>query len=104
MNFIREQLVKIKKIREYHGDTGQKKKIIEELQELIVEIQKELDTNSDNRTCIIEESADVYIMLEQLQMIKDINIMELHDVANFKLNRTLEIIDKNVKGNVMVSY
>ena len=62
---------------------------VEELSELQKEICKSLrdKTNIDN---IIEEMADVTIMLEQLKMYFKISDSDLESVINFKLKRTEE--------------
>ena len=39
---------------------------------------------------VVEEIADVYIMLAQLEVIYDIDIIDLYDVISYKLNRQCE--------------
>ena len=62
---------------------------IEELSELQKELCKSLrdKTNKEN---IIEEMADVIIMINQMQMYFKISDEELHQEINYKLNRTKE--------------
>ena len=62
---------------------------IEELSELQKELCKSLrgKTNKEN---IIEEMADVIIMINQMQMYFKISDEELHKEINYKLNRTKE--------------
>lgn len=73
----------ITKIAEHFGLENQKVKTIEECSELITAIAKN-DINN-----IIEEIADVQIMLRQLVHLYDIedNVKEM---IEFKLNRTKE--------------
>ena len=73
---------------------------IEELSELIQVLSKELRiqyhdetlriNRADNDFKIIEELADVYLMLEQLQQICVILDIELNQIINKKCLRTLE--------------
>ena len=64
---------------------------IEELSELQKELCKSLrdKTNIDN---IIEEIADVEIMLEQMKLYFKIDNNKIDDIKNEKLNRTQKII------------
>ena len=59
---------------------------VEEFSELIKEICKN-KRGADNREAIIEEMADCYIMLEQLEIIFDIDSEEIYARFNEKLNR-----------------
>lgn len=73
---------------------------IEELSELIQVLSKELRiqyhdetlriNRADNDFKIIEELADVYLMLEQLQQICVILDIELNQIINKKCLRTIE--------------
>ena len=71
---------------------------IEELSELQKELCKALrdKTNKEN---IIEEMADVIIMINQMQMYYKISDEELHKEINYKLNRTKERLLENEKEN-----
>lgn len=71
---------------------------IEELSELQKELCKALrdKTNKEN---IIEEMADVIIMINQMQMYFKISDEELHKEINYKLNRTKERLLENEKEN-----
>lgn len=59
---------------------------VEEFSELIKEICKN-KRGADNRDAIIEEIADCYIMLEQLEIIYEIKDNEIYSVMVEKLNR-----------------
>ncbi len=59
---------------------------IEEFSELIKEICKS-KRGSDNRDNIIEEMADCYIMLEQLEIIFDIDYRDIGHIIKNKINR-----------------
>lgn len=62
---------------------------IEEMSELTKEICKS-KRGKDNKEEIIEEMADVYIMLEQLKIIFSIEQYEIDDIARIKLLRLEE--------------
>ena len=59
---------------------------VEELSELIKEICKN-KRGADNRANIIEEIADCYIMLKQLEIIFDIDINDIRHIINNKIDR-----------------
>lgn len=56
------------------------------MSELTKEICKK-KRGKDNRMEIIEEMADVYIMLEQLKFVCDISYEEIQEVAKLKIER-----------------
>lgn len=64
---------------------------IEEMSELQKEICKK-KRGKDNREAIIEEIADVYIVLRQLEMMCDITLAEVAEMQMFKLERLKERI------------
>lgn len=83
-------------IKEF-GQCNQKIKAIEEMSELIKEICKEKvgETKLKN---IVDEIADVEIMIEQLKIIYD--AIELVDERKkYKINRLKERIEKNKNWN-----
>lgn len=67
------------------GENHQITIAIEELSELIKELTKYL-RNGDNEDHLSEEMADVYIMLEQLEMIFE-NQLEIREYRYEKLKR-----------------
>lgn len=71
---------------ETYGKDMQLNVAVEELSELIKEICKSKRGN-DNRENIIEEMADCYIMLEQLEIIFDVKPAELCRVLDVKIER-----------------
>jgi NTP pyrophosphatase (non-canonical NTP hydrolase) len=62
---------------------------IEEMSELTKEISKYF-RGKDNKKDLIEEMGDVYIMLEQMKIIFDVQEKELHDSIENKI-KNLEI-------------
>ena len=71
---------------ERYGKTIQTIVAIEEMSELTKELSKNL-RGEDNHGAIVEEVADVYIMLHQLTIMYDIDINEIINVMNEKLER-----------------
>lgn len=74
------------------GEIAQKIMVLEETSELQKEVCKSL-RGADNRDAIVEETADVLIMIEQLKIMHHITDEELEKVIEFKLNR----LDKRMK-------
>ena len=91
----------IKKIAEHYGYEAQSNQLIEECAELIQAINKHLRAKEWDKEQIalenlIEEIADVEIMLEQikylLQIVSPITEEDLQAVKLYKVNRTKERI------------
>lgn len=76
----------LQKAIETYGAEAQLNVAIEELSELIKEICKH-KRGADNVVAIIEEMADVYIMLEQMQMIFDLGSTVIPDAIDLKVKR-----------------
>ena len=76
------------------GKQNQKMQAIEELMELQSAIFENIHRNTDNRINIIEEIADVEIMLAQLKEIYEIAPNEIEKVQDYKLNRLGKTIEK----------
>ncbi len=69
------------------GKNPQMLQVIEEMSELTKEILKNVNRGKDNVSEIIEETADVEIMLEQLKCCYNINTQ----VADYKKQKLLKI-------------
>ena len=72
-----------------YGKTLQMVVAIEELSELIKELTKNI-RGKNNHDAIVEEIADVYIMLDQVMMMNDIWLNEVVEKMHEKLNRLKE--------------
>ena len=91
-----------KKIIEHYGVRNQLKKLSEEvyeLQEAVIDLQDfttcgNADTQLNQN--VIEEIADVFVILRQLVMQFDIAKCDIEDMEDYKVKRTLEIIDKEI--------
>ena len=78
---------------EVYGEDLQKQVAIEEMAELTKEICKDF-RGKDNREQIIEEIVDVYIVLEQLLIMYDINATEFSETRVNKIRRLKERLEK----------
>lgn len=67
--------------------------VIEEMSELTKEICKN-ERGEDNRNKIVEEIVDVYITLEQLEIMFNISSAEKEAVRDFKLDRLRRKLNK----------
>ena len=90
---IGEMMTIFEKAIEVYGADLQKQVAIEEMAELTKEICKDFRVKG-NREHIIEEIADVLIMMSQLEIIYDIKTKELIDVTENKIKR----LDERLKG------
>lgn len=88
---------KLETIIDNYGYEKQSRKAIEELGELIVAINKNIDDpgNKEKFENLVEEIADVEIMLEQLKIIHDIEPNEILEVKKMKIERELQRIMKD---------
>lgn len=83
---------KLTKIVQFYGTDNQIKKAIEELTELSLELQRNLSNPGSNTLKVIEELADVQIMVDQMRMIfTQCSVPCLfYDFESVKLDRQLE--------------
>lgn len=80
----------IKKIVNHYGEEAQAHKAIEELNELAVAIAHQ------DKEAIIEEMADVYIMMEQLKEFKFFDYDKFTDTVVYKMERQIERIKEEI--------
>ena len=76
------------------GEKNQQMQALEELMELQHAIFEHVHRGTDNRNNIVEEIADVEIMLAQLKRIHNIDQKEIEQVQDRKLNRLEHTINK----------
>ena len=76
------------------GAQNQKMQALEELMELQSAWFENVHRETDNRTNIVEEVADVEIMLAQIKEIFDIKPKEIEDIQDYKLRRLDHTIEK----------
>lgn len=89
MRFLLSQKDDMEQIISHYGKQAQKLMVLEEMAELQKEVCKSF-RGKRNRDEIIEEMADVYIMLEQLQLMYGINDEVLEGIAQEKIERQME--------------
>ena len=78
------------KIVDMYGSNHQRYKASEELSELMTLVLQDANMNGKvplNR--IIEEIADVYVVLKQLEIIYQIDSRDIEPMIEYKLNRTI---------------
>ena len=81
---------KIKKIADHYGIKRQMHQLAEECSELAVEASH--SARKGTTVKIIEEMADVIIMIEQIVYLAKIDMCDIEDCINYKLDRQLERI------------
>lgn len=82
---------------ELWGKTPQVLTAVEEMSELTKELLKDVNRKKDNREDIVEEFADVTIMLEQLKVIYNITDEELEGQIEKKIEKMEKRITKDIK-------
>ena len=85
----------IKEIVDHYGIETQTFVAVEELSELIKELSKYMRGNR-NRSQIMEEMADVYIVLAEQRAIHDISLGEVLAVMEIKLERMKERMHESI--------
>ena len=89
------QITKCYKIAQHYGKGKQKIQAAQELNELQALLLRRPDQIRNNDEFIdnmIDEIADVEIMIEQLRQLYEIGQNEIYERINFKLNRQIERI------------
>lgn len=97
MEMTREQSLKAMHILYNYGAKVQMLKCCEELSELETAILKHLNKGGDNAKEVLDEMADVYIMLEQMKNVFPFGENVLNDRIEYKLNRQEERIQNAKK-------
>ena len=92
MKFLISQKEKLQKIIDNYGHRSQKEMLFEEMAELQKEVCKEL-RGKGNKDHIAEELADVYLMLQQLQLMYGITDEKIELEVQKKIERTLDRIE-----------
>ena len=89
---IRIDEEKVKEIAEYYGLKNQLRQLAEECSELSVESSH--SARHGTTVKIIEEMADVMIMIEQVIYLAKIDKCDIEDCINYKINRQLKRIEE----------
>lgn len=86
---------KVSQIIEHYGCNHQRHKAAEELSELQTLILQDANQNGKVATSrIVEEIADVYVMLAQLCVIYEVDSRDIQPVIDYKICRTLNRINE----------
>lgn len=81
---------RVLKIIEKNGEQHQKYKAAEELAELQTVVLQEANKECFvNKYPIIEEIADVYVMLKQLELIYKVDDRDIQEIIDYKIARAL---------------
>ena len=91
------QIIKAHKIAKHYGLRKQKFQALQELNELsgvLLRRKDQIDNNFEHENNMIDEIADVYVMLQQLQVLYHIDPHRISDRISYKLNRQLERIEQ----------
>ena len=83
---------KVKEIAEHYGLKNQLRQLAEECSELSVESSHSARYGTTVK--IIEEMADVMIMIEQVIYLAKIDKCDIEDCINYKINRQLKRIEE----------
>ena len=92
-----EHMKTIHRVISTFGERNQKMQTLEELMELQSALFENVHRGTDNRKNIVEEVADVEVMLVQIKQMFDIKTEEIQEVQDNKLARLEHTIDKYIK-------
>ena len=84
----------IKRIAKHYGFQHQVKKTTEECGEFIVALSK-LANDEGSRKDVLEEMADVMVMLQQMQYFLNIDLALLHTTMEAKVHRQIERMNQH---------
>lgn len=88
-----KQIKKCKEIADHYGQKTQEFQTISELSELLqVLTRRQSQRGTDWKEKLIDEIADVYITIQQIIDIHDLNKSDITERIDFKLDRQLERI------------
>lgn len=99
MDFNATELIAIHQIRNYYGNEIEFDKVIEELDELKEAVQEYRKSEKKDNAAVLNEIADVYIVLEHLKAMTKITKSELDQQVYDKIIRQLGRMVKEVSEN-----
>ena len=85
-------------ILRHYGSSLQRLKAMEELSELLLALARislNEERGSERHANLMEEMADVEVMMAQMRMVFDIDAEEISRIANKKIDRTLKRIQED---------
>lgn len=93
------QKSKVYRIAKHYGLKKQKQQALQELNELsgvLLRRKDQIPNKAEHKNNLIDEIADVYVMLEQLKRLYHLKDRDVSDRITFKLNRQIERIEQEV--------
>ena len=87
------------RIAKHYGLKKQKQQALQELNELsgvLLRRKDQIANKADHKNNLVDEIADVYVMLEQLKLLYHLKEKDVQQRITFKLNRQIERIESEV--------
>ena len=91
----KEYMQKLGQIRLHYGNTAEILKAIEEAKEYINELSGIVHNREPDKERVLEEMADVYVTMEHIKSIFQINNYELKECMKYKINRQIKRMERN---------
>lgn len=85
---------KLSKIRLHYGYQTEMLKAREEALEYVEELTDAIDSLPADRGALLQEMADVYVTMEHVKSIFQINNYEIKECMKYKINRQMDRIHK----------
>ena len=83
-------------IKNYYSKVQQHNILAEECVELAKEALKAIRCDYSNKEALIEEMADVYIMIQEIMYYNGVSLNEIYGMAHKKLDRQIERIKAEI--------
>ena len=93
------QQMKVYQIAKHYGLKKQKQTALQELNELsgvLLRRKDQIPNKADHKNDLIDEIADVYVVLEQLKRLYHLKEYDIQKRITFKLDRQIERIESEV--------
>lgn len=91
----KEYKQKLGRIRLHYGKKAEILKAIEEAKEYINELSGIVHNREPDIERVLEEMADVYVTMEHVKSIFQINNYELKECMKYKINRQIKRMERN---------
>lgn len=91
----KEYKQKLGRIRLHYGNSAEILKAIEEAKEYINELNCIAYDREPDADRVLEEMADVYVTMEHVKSIFQINNYELKECMKYKINRQIKRMERN---------
>lgn len=91
----KEYTQKLGRIRLHYGNSVEILKAIEEAKEYIKELSCIAYDREPDADRVLEEMADVYVTMEHIKSIFQINNYELKECMKYKINRQIKRMERN---------